>query len=294
MNVIADRLFGLLLGWTRGLFNSLWNLVTNHSSGIVGFFERFWLPLIVILLVVGTAADFIVWIIRWRPYYVWRSWFMRRDRHKRMQATQAYMTDLDHAPLDLGYGLEEETPFYSMPAQDEAVAFPESDGFPYAPHAPSPEETYHPVQHQPLVQAPPLQAPAYPEPELPFAAWTAQPAPEAEPLWQEAPYLADNSHQPAWDDPVRQETAEAYPMPEEPAADPQGSRRRRRTETKRQRQPGLLRALRETLIDPIDPDAHLDSLPPPISQEEAFHQPYYPENYRYRPSPQGDDDSINP
>ena len=64
------------------------------------------------------------------------------------------------------------------------------------------------------------------------------------------------------------------------------SRRRRRTVTKRQRQSGLLKSLRETLFDPMEPAEPLDSLAPPISQEEAYHEPYYPANYRYRSVPE--------
>lgn len=284
MNVIADRLFSLLLGWTRSLFNSLWNLVTNHSSGIAGFLERFWLPMILLLLLVGTVTDYIIWIIRWRPYYVWRSRLIRRDRDKRLAATRAYMTDLDRLPLDLGVEAPLEDPFSPMTPLEEAVTFPEGDGFPY----PSQQAPY--AQPQPAWQPEPqpealFSAPVYPEPqpdpELPFAAWTAQPQ---EP-WQEEAEIA-----PAWDEPFPSAEPAEEPL-EEARAETAPSRRRRRSQTKRQRQPGFLRALRETLIDPADPDEQLDSLPPPISQEDAFHQPFYPENYRYRPGPREGDDS---
>ena len=277
MNIIADRLFSLLLGWTRGLFNNLWNLVTNNSSGITGFLERFWLPLILLFLLVGTATDYIVWLIRWRPYYVWRSWFLRRDRHKRMQATQAYMADLDEAPLDLGYYPGDASRFSPVDEANEAVHFPPGDGFPYPP-----EEDYQPQpvwhQAQSLVAEPPP-APAYPEPELPFAAWTAEPQPQ----WQEQADPQENAYQAMWEEPLP-EAESAMPAAENVSGKPT-SRRRRRSETKRQRQPGLLHTLRETLINPLDPSEQLDSLPPPISPEDAFHQPYYPENYKYRPAP---------
>ena len=290
MNVIADRLFSLLLGWTRGIFNNLWNLLTNNSAGVVGFFERFWLPMILILLLVGTAADYIVWLIRWRPYYVWRSWFMRRSRKKRLQATQDYMSDLDQAPLDLDLGPMEYAPFTPMPPQDAAEALPQQDGY----FAPDP----NPYEAQPLFQAPPQAwpqqeadmppAPQYPEPEpqpeLPFAAWTAQ-AEDSVP-WQEAQPAA-----PVWEDSFLPESAET-PAPAEGMVSGAAaqSRRRRRSTAKRQRQPGLLRTLRETLLDPMDASEPVNSLPPPISQEDAFHQPYYPENYRYRPLSQDKDE----
>ncbi|MGI6695928.1 MAG: hypothetical protein ACOX6O_06795 [Christensenellales bacterium] len=281
MNIIADRLFGLLLGWTRGLFNSLWNLVTNHSSGITGFLQRFWLPMIVILLMAGTITDYVVWIIRWRPHYVWRSWFSRRDRSRRMQATQAYMADLDQAPLDLGYDQGDEPYFYP---QDQAVTFPENDSFPY-----SQEPVYQepPISRppQPLMQQTPSFTPAYPEHELPHAAWIAEPEAQPQALWQEPLPPEEAVYQPAWDEAVPHEPEEET-VPEIPA-----SPRRRRVDTKRQRQPGLLRAIRETFIDPMDPDEQLDSLPPPISPEDAFHQPYYPENYSYRLIPQEEDNN---
>ena len=57
MNFIADSLFSVLLGWTRSLFNDLWNMITNDSSGFTGFLQRFWLPIILILLIGATLID---------------------------------------------------------------------------------------------------------------------------------------------------------------------------------------------------------------------------------------------
>ncbi len=300
MNVVADRLFSLLLGWTRGLFNNIWNLVTNHSTGISSFLERFWLPLIVILLLAGTVADYVVWIVRWRPHYVWRNWFMRRNQEKRMEATHAYMEDLDQVPLDLEYGMMEDTPFTPMLPQEEAVDYLAEDAAGYTYQEPYlPEENWQ----QPQLSYPPAPAGEYTggsaEPALPFAAWTAEPEAAPQAPWQEEhlPYMP----QELAEYPAPEESPMAYapfeaqtPFYEAPAEAPAvedkpATRRRRRAQSKHQRPAGLLHTLRETLLD-TDPTEQLDSLPPPISQEEAFHQPYYPANYRYRSAPgEGED-----
>ncbi|MDD4080531.1 MAG: hypothetical protein PHP02_03830 [Eubacteriales bacterium] len=282
MNVVADRLFGLLLGWTRGLFNSLWNLVTNHSSGISGFLERFWLPIILIILLAGTVADYLVWIIRWRPYYVWRGWFLRRDRKKRLEATQSYMNNLDQAPLDLDYGPFEDASFSPFFPQDGAESFLAENSNPYEYQY---QQPYMPPEawQDPAAVFSPAPGHDYAEPEpdhsLPSAAWTAgEPAIEPQTNWQEEdfPYTP-------------YESVESHEAPMEAPAETPVSRRRRRTLTKRQRQPGLFQTLRETLLDPTDPGEPLHSLPSPISQEEAYHEPYYPANYRYRSGPEDED-----
>ncbi|MDD2561489.1 MAG: hypothetical protein PHP07_01265 [Eubacteriales bacterium] len=279
MNVVADWLFNLLLGWTRGLFNNIWNLVNNHSAGISGFLERFWLPIILIILLAGTAADYLVWIIRWRPHYVWRSWFMRQERKKRMNATEAYMNDLDQSPLDLDDGLLEDTPISPVLAYGGAENSLEGNSFPWEYPCQQPDMPQEAWQDPAHIYSP-APTPDFPdqepEPSLPSAAWTAwEPSVAQETDWQ-----SPNT------DYLLVESLENDETPMEVPTEKPVSRRRRRTVTKRQRQSGLLKSLRETLFDPMEPAEPLDSLAPPISQEEAYHEPYYPANYRYRSVPE--------
>ena len=72
MNSFAKGLFQLLIGWVRSL-TALW---VGDWTGIDGFFDwlsRHWLGVSLGLILIGTAADLLVWLLRWRPDLSWRS-----------------------------------------------------------------------------------------------------------------------------------------------------------------------------------------------------------------------------
>lgn len=63
-----------MLGWLRSVAS--WVLDLFDLNGTSGFsplewLSRHWLPALIVLLVTGVVLDFIVWLIRWRPYWVW-------------------------------------------------------------------------------------------------------------------------------------------------------------------------------------------------------------------------------
>ncbi len=68
----ADTVVSTMLGWLKGLANwvlRLFNLAGGGSP--LAWLSQNWLRLLIILLIVGTAVDFLVWLFRWRPYWVW-------------------------------------------------------------------------------------------------------------------------------------------------------------------------------------------------------------------------------
>lgn len=71
----ADTLVTLMLGWIRGFTDWVWRLISmgDGSAGrnFIGWFSANWLKLVLVLIVIGVAADWIVWLIRWRPYWLW-------------------------------------------------------------------------------------------------------------------------------------------------------------------------------------------------------------------------------
>lgn len=275
MNVLADRLFALLLGWTRALFNSLWDLVTDPSAGVSGFIRRFWLPIILLILVFGTVMDFAVWLIRWRPYLIWRDWFRRRDARRRLAVTRDYMEDLDHSPLDLPE--YQDAAAYGAYGQDEPIHFD------FGPQAPQPADYADPgaFQAQWSPQTPP-NAPAF----TPMLPWEQYRQEEPPPIpGGQAPYAA-----PEWQAYGQDGMMEGLePDAMTPGQEPAYPERRRRAGSRRSRQPGLFRSLKETLFDQEGALEPLDALPPPIPQEEAFHKPYYPQSYNYRHAPQSNE-----
>ena len=78
MGQFADTLFRVLLGWVQTAASWLWSLVTNTDvSAWLAWLLDNWLPLVLLLCVGGLALDFIVYLLRWQPYRVWRSFFRR-------------------------------------------------------------------------------------------------------------------------------------------------------------------------------------------------------------------------
>lgn len=67
-NAIVDT----MLGWLKGLAGWVLRLFNLSAGGSpLKFLADNWLKLLVILLIVGVAADIIIWLIRWRPHWVW-------------------------------------------------------------------------------------------------------------------------------------------------------------------------------------------------------------------------------
>lgn len=81
MNTFSNSLFTFLFGWARSLIEGLWNAAAEgRLSGLLSWLGDHWLGLVILLCLAGTAVDFLVWIIRWRPYLVWRSTLRRWGR----------------------------------------------------------------------------------------------------------------------------------------------------------------------------------------------------------------------
>lgn len=78
MGQFAGTLFRLLLGWVQTAVSWLWNLVTSAdvSSWLQWLLDN-WLTLLALLCIGGVLADFLVYLLRWQPYRVWRSFLQR-------------------------------------------------------------------------------------------------------------------------------------------------------------------------------------------------------------------------
>ena len=81
MGTLANTLFQVMLGWIRSLSAEIWNTVSSpEGSTFFAWVGKHWIVLTVILCLLGLAADLIVYLFRWQPYRVWRSFF-RRMQH---------------------------------------------------------------------------------------------------------------------------------------------------------------------------------------------------------------------
>ena len=69
MGTLADSLFNVLMGWVRALVSSIWALFDTEHTTVLEFLGKNWLTIAVIIIAVGLVMDWLVWLIRWRPYH---------------------------------------------------------------------------------------------------------------------------------------------------------------------------------------------------------------------------------
>lgn len=92
----SNAIVNAMLGWLKGVASWVLKLF-NLSSGFspLKFLADNWLKLLIFFLVVGMAMDLLVWLIRWRPHWVW----FRKKRvlinDKNFFAREKYMDDSD-------------------------------------------------------------------------------------------------------------------------------------------------------------------------------------------------------
>ena len=112
MNAAANWLFTFLLGWTGKLFNGGLKYISNNAAGLHSIFAVIWLPLLLILLCIGTALDFGVWFVRWRPQDLWRSEAHRKLIVKKSKFNKLIPTKQisRRAWINLPYGLLKKSP----------------------------------------------------------------------------------------------------------------------------------------------------------------------------------------
>ena len=256
MNTFANALFTLLFGWLRTLMQGIWSAVS------AGTFSRFftwlgdhWLWVAVLLCVACTVVDYFIWLIRWRPYLVWRSKMSRlvhRLKGGRLDSERRFSQGYkDAVPLDI--------PQDAPPPQEEEW-IPE--------YRPEPawqpqQDMYAPVQPtvQPVQEALPPQE-EYAFPQTP----AAQPPLPEQPVVQRRYFPRTTEYQ----------VPPVYiPSPGDAAfrTDMPAARRKRRSDKyDRQRL-----SWHERLIGASDEEERmLDGLPPAVDREQAFHEPVYP------------------
>lgn len=71
MGTLADSLFNVLMSWVRALVNSIWALFTTDHMTLLEFLGKNWVMLVVIMLAAGLVIDWLVWLVRWKPYHLW-------------------------------------------------------------------------------------------------------------------------------------------------------------------------------------------------------------------------------
>ena len=76
MGSFANSLFKIMLGWLQAVVSAVWSAFTSENgSSIFNWIGRHWILLAGILCVIGLVTDLCVYIFRWKPYKVWKSFF---------------------------------------------------------------------------------------------------------------------------------------------------------------------------------------------------------------------------
>lgn len=68
----SNAVVNAMLGWLKGLASWVLKLF-NLSGGFspLKFLADNWLQLLILLLAIGVALDLLIWLVRWRPHWVW-------------------------------------------------------------------------------------------------------------------------------------------------------------------------------------------------------------------------------
>lgn len=166
MNAFADTLLSILFGWLRSLVQGIWSSASSgRFQGVFRWLGDNWFWLLLILCLICTAMDYIIWLIRWRPYIIWRNKLRRLFSRKGKEETafdQGYDTGVDVDLSDMApVPAPEYTPWQPPVWQQEVQ--------------PALQEEEIPV---PQVQEAPMYPPVYEEPLYPSPVY--EPAPVQE------------------------------------------------------------------------------------------------------------------
>ena len=82
MGSLANTVFTMMLGWVRSAVSSIWSMFSSSDgNSLFAWIGEHWVKIVIVLCIVGTAADIVVHLFRWRPLTVWASFFRRLRRH---------------------------------------------------------------------------------------------------------------------------------------------------------------------------------------------------------------------
>lgn len=117
MTGIGEIAYTVLLGWMRALVDWIWSMVSGTgNSGVWSWFLSNWKLWLLILIVGGLVVDWLMWVMRWRPYRV----LMDRFRRKPAKEAEAAPESAEDA-WDNGVGYYEA----EIPADTETADWSE-------------------------------------------------------------------------------------------------------------------------------------------------------------------------
>ena len=145
MNALSNHVLAVLFSWIRTLIQGIWSSLSfGADTGFWPWIGDHWLILIVLLCLICTVLDYFVWLIRWRPYVIWRQRMRRlfrrdagdmlendRDFRQGYRSSVALdLRDMQDSPAPMAWDAEA----YAMPApsREELPDIPAFDQIEYA------------------------------------------------------------------------------------------------------------------------------------------------------------------
>lgn len=296
MGSLANSIFRLMLGWIQGIAAALWSAFTSEKGGSVfAWFGKHWIPIAIVLCVIGLVSDLCVYLVRWKPFRRWFGFL----RHEKVEEKEVRIRPVTRKETETVPVREEEAEQPAQPRRRRRTAeYAESteNGHAYIPseHASMPETVNErgyepPVQprnnRQPEYAAErnperPGRAESYSADEPDFSKWQVKPAAAEQKVNEElstpATVTKAGYHVPA-DSPYRrpEPKTEKEPIVRQPEI---------REDTERQNPVTVGRRRRLRITDLFtDPEEELRQLEAPqnvIDSSKAYREPVYPRGWK--------------
>lgn len=149
MGSFANSLFTLLLGWLQGIVSAIWSAFTSQNgSSMLKWIGQHWIVLAAILCIIGLVVDLSVYIIRWKPFRVWRSFFNKKDSENEPEYTDSKTVRpvfRREEPVHMKQGENDEPVFRKRADRESEPDFSQWE----------PEEELPEPEHVPQVKEPP-------------------------------------------------------------------------------------------------------------------------------------------
>lgn len=99
-HAVSDQLlrtfFNLIMGWTRDIMAWFWRIFDQKTeTNFQDWFQQNWVRFVLLICVICTVVDLLVYLFRWRPLRVWASFFRRMFHKDESKANDAALNDQD-------------------------------------------------------------------------------------------------------------------------------------------------------------------------------------------------------
>ena len=250
MSGFANTVFTLMIGWFRTVVSLIWSGLTDKNGGnLFTWIGNHWIVIVLVLCAVGTVVDLSVYLFRWRPLDVIRSYFDRKKGNVRTGHSDSGSIHPSGSEITANPH-STESGYRPLFASNQTSGFSETESF-----SRNDSDVYDPVRQEPDLQNNlPADLKDIRKPEIPAASPYRRPIPQPEPVSVSGDEAENSGRNP------------------EPVVHP----RRRRIN------------VAELFGNPEEDMIHFDPPKPVIDQSEAYHNPVYPRNWKDNGEPSDD------